>query len=187
MTEQNHDEAPSGPDHGGVSRRRLLGVAGAGALAGGAAIAGFQVAREGSDAEPPTALAYDFHGEHQAGIVTPSQDRLHFASFDVTSDSRDDLIALLQAWTEAAVAMTTGSTVGAGQVANYDSPPLDTGEALGLPPSGLTLTFGFGPTLFEKDGKDRFGIADKRPEALIDLPKFPNETMDPGRSHGDIC
>ena len=29
-----------------------------------------------------------------------------------------------------------------------DAPPDDTGEALDLPPGGLTLTFGFGPTLF---------------------------------------
>ena len=29
---------------------------------------------------------YPFHGEHQAGIVTPAQDRLHFAAFDVTTD-----------------------------------------------------------------------------------------------------
>ena len=27
-----------------------------------------------------------FHGAHQAGIVTPAQDRLHFAAFDVTTD-----------------------------------------------------------------------------------------------------
>lgn len=70
---------------------------------------------------------------------------------------------------------------------NPFAPPADTGEALGLPASQLTLTVGFGPSFFVKDGKDRFGIADKRPEALIDLPKFPNETMDPGKSHGDIC
>jgi deferrochelatase/peroxidase EfeB len=53
--------------------------------------------------------------------------------------------------------------------------------------SQLTLTIGFGPSLFNKDGKDRFGIAGKRPQPLRDLPKFPNETMDPGRTGGDIC
>ncbi|MFL6024666.1 MAG: Dyp-type peroxidase, partial [Marmoricola sp.] len=184
----NQPEEQAGRAQGGVSRRRLLGVAGAGALAGGAAIAGFQVGR-GDDDQPEraTALAYDFHGEHQAGIVTPSQDRLHFASFDVTSDSRDDLIALLQAWTDAAVAMTGGKSVGSGQVSSYDSPPLDTGEALGLPASGLTLTFGFGPTLFEKDGKDRFGLKDRRPRALERLPHFPADNLDPDRSDGDLC
>ena len=33
--------------------------------------------------------AVPFHGEHQAGIVTPAQDRLHFVAFDVITDDRD--------------------------------------------------------------------------------------------------
>jgi deferrochelatase/peroxidase EfeB len=179
------------PDQNGsnVSRRRLLGVAGAGALAGAAGIAGLELGRsEEAEAAPShTDLTYDFYGTHQAGIVTPSQDRLHFASFDVTTDSRDDLIALLKAWTDAAVEMTGGKTVGAGQMTSYTSPPLDTGEALGLPPSGLTLTFGFGPTIFEKDGKDRFGLASKRPGSLERLPHFPADNLDPSRTDGDLC
>ena len=57
-------------------------------------------------------------------------------------------------------------------------PPDDTGEALGLPPSGLTITFGFGPGLFaDAEGRDRFGIAERRPEALEPLPRFPAETV----------
>ena len=44
-----------------------------------------------------------------------------------------------------------------------EAPPDDTGEALGLPASSLTITFGFGPTLFELDGVDRYGIAAQRP------------------------
>lgn len=171
-----------------VSRRRLFGVAGAGALAGAAGLGGFEIAeaRNADDHDGP-GLAYDFHGEHQAGIVTPSQDRLHFASFDVTTDSREELVALLKAWTKAAEQMTTGGDVGADEVRNYDTPPADTGEALGLPPSGLTLTFGFGPTLFEKDGKDRFGLAAKRPDALERLPHFPADNLSPERTDGDLC
>ena len=53
-----------------------------------------------------------FRGEHQAGIVTPAQDRLHFAAFDVTTDDRDELIDLLQQWTEAAERMTAGEPAG---------------------------------------------------------------------------
>jgi deferrochelatase/peroxidase EfeB len=169
------------------SRRRLLGAAGAGALAGAAGIGGFQVARAGEDEPSAQAAGYPFHGEHQAGIVTPAQDRLHFAAFDVTTDSRDELVALLRAWTEAAVAMTAGRPVGDGTATGYDTPPTDTGEALGLPPAGLTLTFGFGPTLFEKDGVDRFGLAARRPRALRRLPHFPADNLDPARSDGDLC
>jgi deferrochelatase/peroxidase EfeB len=174
---------------GRLTRRRLLGAAGAGAVAGAAAIGGIGVARAGDDeaSTPDAALGYAFHGDHQAGIVTPAQDRLHFASFDVLTDSRDELVALLKAWTEAAAAMTAGKAVGSGTATSYDSPPADTGEALGLPPSGLTLTFGFGPTLFEKDGKDRFGLQARKPEALRRLPHFPADNLDPARTDGDLC
>jgi len=170
-----------------VSRRRLLGVAGASALAGAAAVGGVELVRATGDDTATPVLEYPFYGGHQAGIVTPAQDRLHFASFDVTTESRDDLVALLRAWTEAAAAMTAGETVGTGSVRNYDAPPADTGEALGLPSSGLTLTFGFGPSLFEKDGKDRFGLAARRPKALRRLPHFPADNLDPARTDGDLC
>lgn len=168
---------------GGLSRRRLLGTAGAGAVAVGAAgWGGYALAAREDEPAASPAARFDFHGEHQAGIVTPAQDRLHFAAFDVTTDSRDDLIALLKAWTDAAAEMTAGQEVGGGAPVNYDTPPLDTGEALGLPASGLTLTFGFGPSLF-----DRFGLADRRPAALKKLPHFPADNLDPERSDGDLC
>ena len=131
--------------------------------------------------------AYAFQGEHQAGITTPAQDRLHFASFDVTTDSREQLVALLKEWTAAAREMTTGDPVGGGAPTPYDAPPTDTGEAQGLPASGLTLTFGFGPSLFSNNGQDRFGIQDQQPKSLRELPHFPADNLDPGRSNGDLC
>ena len=180
------------PAKGSLSRRRLLGVAGAGAVAAGAAGVGGFAYGKGTDGPEDGAsgvdeATYDFHGAHQAGITTPAQDRLHFASFDVTTDSREQLVALLKSWTEAAREMTAGSPVGKAAVAPYDAPPADTGEALGLNAAGLTLTFGFGPTLFEKDGKDRFGLAGRQPAALRELPHFPADNLDPGRSNGDLC
>jgi deferrochelatase/peroxidase EfeB len=133
---------------------------------------------------------YPFRGEHQAGIVTPAQDRLHFAAFDVTTRSRAQLVSLLNAWTTAADRMTQG--LPAGPVGPTDGAPLvppdDTGEAIGLTPGGLTLTFGFGPGLFrDADGRDRFGLADRQPEALRDLPHFSGDQLDPAKSRGDIC
>ena len=172
----------------GISRRHLFGAAGAGGMAVAAGAAGFGVGHASADPSPPRTQAFDFHGRHQAGITTPAQDRLHFAAFDVTTDSREQLIALLREWTDAARAMTRGRPVGAGEPTPYDAPPADTGEALGLPPSGLTLTFGFGPTLFEQDGGgDRFGLAARRPHALRRLPHFPADHLDPRRSDGDLC
>ncbi|OBF25000.1 peroxidase [Mycobacterium sp. ACS4331] len=175
----------------GLSRRKLLGAAGVGAALVGTATAGV-VAGRASAADSGHVLLQSpvpFRGERQAGIITEAQDRMHFATFDVTSDRREDLVEMLREWTHMAERMTRGEeTFEDGAVGlNPYAPPSDTGEALGLPASQLTLTIGFGPSLFLKDGKDRFGIADKRPEILKDLPKFGNETMDPARSGGDIC
>jgi deferrochelatase/peroxidase EfeB len=187
------DVTPAAPDpaRGGLSRRKLFGAAGVTAAVVGAAGAGALAGRASAASSTSTELqgAVPFRGERQAGIVTAAQDRMHFCSFDVTTDDRDDVVAMLKEWTEMAERMTLAEeAVKDGAVGlNPYAPPADTGEALGLPASQLTLTVGFGPTFFTKDGKDRFGVADQRPEALIDLPKFPNETMDPARSHGDIC
>jgi len=170
----------------GLSRRRLLGYAGAGA-AGAAGFAGGIGAARATEDETPAPDRYPFHGEHQAGIVTPAQDRVHFAAFDVTATSRAELIMLLRSWTAAAEAMTAGQPVGDGAPLPYDSPPGDTGEATGLSPSRLTLTFGFGPTLFRKDGKDRFGLADRQPAALRKLPHFAADMLKAERSDGDLC
>ncbi|WP_134767302.1 iron uptake transporter deferrochelatase/peroxidase subunit [Nocardioides sp. 1609] len=166
-----------------ISRRGLLGGGAAAAGVAGAFAVGRTTAAEASEASGPA--AYAFRGEHQAGIVTPAQDRLHFAAFDVTTDDRDELVSLLQDWTEAAERMTRAEP--AGEVGPVEGDPLlppdDTGEAIGLPASGLTITFGFGPSLFD----DRFGLADRRPAALRTLPHFPADMLDPAKSNGDLC
>ncbi|MFH9083475.1 iron uptake transporter deferrochelatase/peroxidase subunit [Streptomyces sp. NPDC017673] len=169
------------------SRRALIGWGGAG-LALGAAVAGGAVAmaRTGDDMDPAAAEtggAVEFHGAHQAGIATPVQDRLHFAAFDVKTDDREEFVQMLKDWTAAARRMTAGKAVGEGAYGGLaEAPPDDTGEALGLQPSRLTLTIGFGPSLF-----DRFGLKDQRPEALVDLPKFPGDNLDRSRTGGDLC
>ncbi|TXL57368.1 deferrochelatase/peroxidase EfeB [Aeromicrobium terrae] len=172
-----------------MSRRALLGAAGIGAVAAGVG-GGYAL---GSSDDPPVkpaeaALPVPFTGRHQAGIVTPAQDRLYLVALDMTSEKRDDLISLLKDWTRAARKLTAGNEIGVyGAVAGSPlGPPEDTGEALGLPPSQLTLTFGFGPSLFEKDGKPRFGLDGRKPEKLTDLPAFSGDQLDPAISHGDL-
>ncbi len=159
-------------------------------LAGGVLV-GARATDGGSAAAPDRAqTTYPFRGEHQAGIATPAQDRLHFVALDVVTDSRTELVALLQAWTTAAEQMTRGEEVGGTGAlgGSVTLPPEDTGEAVGLPPSGLTITIGFGPTLFrDAAGRDRFGLADRRPAALEDLPHFTGDVLDPARSGGDLC
>ncbi|MCF6507787.1 deferrochelatase/peroxidase EfeB [Blastococcus sp. MG754426] len=182
----------------GMSRRRLLGIAGGGTLgivAAGATGGVLGRATAGTATAPVTpgsdaADAIPFTGRHQAGIVTPAQDRLHFVALDVTTHSRDDLVEMLKTWTEAARRMTAGQDAGpVGAVdGNEHAAPDDTGGALGLPASGLTLTIGFGPTLFTTtDGRDRFGLAARKPAALVELPEFAGDRIDPAISGGDLC
>jgi deferrochelatase/peroxidase EfeB len=171
-----------------LNRRQVLAVGGASAA--GLAAAGLAgAAVRGASGPSPVgapAGAVDFYGEHQAGILTPAQDRLHFVSFDVITKDRGELVELMRRWTSAAARMAAGLDAGAiGAVAGApEAPPDDTGEAIGLPPSALTMTVGFGASLFRPG---RFGLADRRPPALADLPAFRGDALRPEISDGDIC
>jgi deferrochelatase/peroxidase EfeB len=173
-----------------LSRRRMLtglGVLGAaGVAAGGGFAGGYAAADTGTSAgSTATTLASSqivpFQAVHQAGITTPQQDRLLFATFDVTATDPAELREMLRDWTAAALAMTRGQMV-PGQF-DPQAPPPDTGEAEGLLPGNLTITIGYGPTLF--DG--RFGLAARKPAALATLPPLPLETLDPAYTGGDIA
>jgi deferrochelatase/peroxidase EfeB len=164
---------------GRLSRRRLLGWAGAGAALAGTAAAC-------STPAPPVAEGLvAFRGTRQAGIVTPAQDRLHFVALDLTTGDRERVRALLQKWTAAAERMTAGAETAPGGAVggNPDAPPADTGEALGLPASSLTLTFGVGPGFFDRLGLDPA----LRPAGLAELPQFTLDQLDPALSGGDVC
>jgi deferrochelatase/peroxidase EfeB len=104
----------------------------------------------------------------------------------VTGSDRAQLVDLLRAWTIAAAAMTSGSAL-TDVESTPAAPPLDTGEALDLPAANLTVTFGFGPSLFEREGRDRFGLASRRPALLRPLGPLPGEEIDAGISDGDLC
>ena len=165
-----------------LTRRRLLRTAGAGSLtlAAGSALAACGEAKDSDDQVVP------FHGDHQAGIATPAQDRLHFAAFDVVAGSVADVRDLMRTWTDAAGRMTAGERAGPRNDLQ-SAPPDDTGEAVDLTTGRLTVTFGFGPTLFRQGDLDRFGLTARRPQALVELPAFAGDTLDPERSGGDLC
>jgi deferrochelatase/peroxidase EfeB len=122
-----------------------------------------------------------FDGAHQAGITTPAPTGMVFAAFDLTVDDRAGLAQLLARWSGAARRLTAGEEL-PGQESPM-APPADSGEVMGLPASGLTLTVGFGPSMFD----DRFGLARHRPAALVDLPSFAGDALDPTLTGGDIC
>ena len=178
------------PQDGGPrapSRRRLLmgaGAFGAGAAAGG--LAGY-LARPASEPSGAAGGAtgqqtVPFYGPHQAGIATPAQDRLAFGTLTVVpGTSPADLYGMLREWTTAAARMTAGQLVG--EDTQPSAPPVDTGEAVGSPVSRLTITIGYGPSLFDH----RFGLAPRKPSALAELPPLPNENLDPDYTGGDLC
>ncbi len=173
-----------------MRRRNVLAAGGVSAV--GAAAFGATVATAPAEFTAATVedTSIPFYGPHQAGIVTPAQDRLHFVAFDVLTDRKAELVDLLRRWTAAAARMTAGLDAGPlGAVSGpAQAPPDDTGEALGLPPARLTLTFGVGTGLFrDAQGRDRFGIADRRPAAFADLPTFAREALQPEISGGDLC
>jgi deferrochelatase/peroxidase EfeB len=124
-----------------------------------------------------------FWGTNQGGIVTRAQRHSYFAAFDVTAASRDDLIALLKTWTAASARMTAGDTA-APLETDVTNPASDSSDALDLSPARLTITFGFGPSLF---GKDRpFDLDAHRPDALVDMPTFTGDQLAPDATGGDL-
>ncbi|PPH15800.1 deferrochelatase/peroxidase EfeB [Rathayibacter sp. AY1G1] len=175
-----------------LSRRGLLGLVSAGTAGLAAGVGGTVAVTSSASATASSATrTVPFFGANQAGITTAAQDRLHFAAFDLAAGTtREDLVELLKDWTLAASRMTQGLEIGeTGAVDGPDTaPPEDTGEALGLDAASLTVTVGFGPTLFtDESGADRFGLADRRPPQLQALPRFRGDALVPSAGGGDLC
>lgn len=186
---------PAGPSRRSLLRGGLLAGAGAAGLAGG--LAGHAIAGATADT---TAQVEPFTGAHQAGILTGTQRQTVLAAFDLTTSDRGDLATLLQAWTRLAGELMAGESVtvpiytppGSGGADAYadatgGSTTDDSLEAYGLGPNRLTLTAGFGRSLFvTAAGADRFGISALLPAALIDLPHFPGDEIAAADSGGDL-
>ncbi|MFE0328214.1 iron uptake transporter deferrochelatase/peroxidase subunit [Streptomyces sp. NPDC058960] len=159
-----------------ITRRRLLGTAGATGLALGAAggAAGYAAAPAEKSA-PLTSLGADrvmFHGKHQPGITDALQARGHLVAFDLAAGAgRKEAAALLRRWS------TTAERLMAGEPAAHD----DTDVARDAGPSSLTITFGFGHSFFSHTG-----LENQRPDALDPLPDFSSDHLDKSRSEGDL-
>ncbi|GAA1764332.1 iron uptake transporter deferrochelatase/peroxidase subunit [Luedemannella helvata] len=184
--ERTREPVGAGAVPGGISRRSAVGLvaaAGVGGLVGAAATVSL---RSESAAAPSTGAAVvplsdlgarivPFHGARQAGIVTPLRQQAHavLVAFDLENGvGRDALRTLLRDWTAAAARLTAGLPLG----------PEHSTAALGLGAASLTVTVGFGPSLFGKAGV----AAKDRPDALAPLPAFANDALDPARGDGDL-
>ncbi|WP_312473580.1 iron uptake transporter deferrochelatase/peroxidase subunit [Neobacillus sp.] len=179
----------SSDSQGTISRRDMLktaGVGGIGVLIGASGLGGLMSITESKASSTGAKEVVSYYGKHQAGITTKTQNNVYFVALDVTTSKKEDLVKLFKEWTMAAALMSEGKPVGE-LSSNEFLPPKDTGEAAGLSASNLTITFGVGPSLFVKDNQDRFGIKQKQPKELADLPKFPLDALEEEWSGGDLC
>ncbi|GGS88232.1 iron uptake transporter deferrochelatase/peroxidase subunit [Streptomyces chromofuscus] len=159
----------------GISRRTLLGTAGATGLVLGAAGGAVGYAAAPAQETPLTSLGdaqVMFHGKHQPGITTPMQARGHLVAFDLAAGAgRKEAAALLRRWSETARRLMAGEPARDG----------DTDVARDAGPSSLTITFGFGHGFFARTGLEK-----QRPVALDPLPAFSSDQLDKARSDGDL-
>jgi deferrochelatase/peroxidase EfeB len=106
-----------------------------------------------------------------------------FAALDVTTTDVEELKRMLGRWAAIAARLTAGKLVSDSPVRD-EQPPFDTGESMDLGPHSLTITVGFGPSLFD----DRFGLAGKQPAELTAFGTIPGDAvMKPALSDGDLC
>lgn len=165
------------------------GLAGGAAVAAGAGVglsSGAPVSSAPASAHAAEPITIEpFYGLHQGGIATPPQSHSYFAALDVTTGRRSDLMELLRTWTAVAGNLTVGKPAGPTAGDTTGSEP-DSGEAIGLGAARLTVNVGFGPSLFDSGGEDRFGLAAARPMWLVGLPVFVGDELDESATGGDL-
>ncbi len=175
LTPEEEPRPESAAFGSGISRRRLLGTAGATGLVLGAAGGAVGYASAPSGATPLTSVGatkVPFHVKHQPGITDPLQSRGHLLAFDlVPGAGRKEAAALLRRWSDTARRLMAG---------DFDAEG-DSDVARDAGPSSLTLTFGFGHSFFARTGLEK-----QRPAALDPLPAFSSDRLDRARSDGDL-
>ena len=153
---QRSSSEQSGTDHAPVSRRRKLfgaaGVARRGRRRGGRGCAGRPGVGGQRDSARSCRQPVPFRGERQAGIITAAQDRMHFAPSTSRPTAAPTLVATAEGMDRDGRAddARRGAVPNGAVGRNPYAPPDDTGEALGLPASELTLTIGFGPIVLRQ-------------------------------------
>ncbi|MFC3736152.1 Dyp-type peroxidase [Paractinoplanes deccanensis] len=151
-----------------MRRRHLLAggaLAGAGAAAGALAFRGDEPAALAA-VDTGTAIV-PFHGVRQAGVATDPPAHASFVAFTLPAGTdRRQLGRLMRLLSDDAARLTQGA------------PALgDTDAALALLPARLTITFGFGPGLYEAAGV---------PSPVKALPSFAIDRLEARWSGGDL-
>ncbi|MFJ1731425.1 iron uptake transporter deferrochelatase/peroxidase subunit [Streptomyces sp. NPDC088254] len=175
-TKASAEKSPSAkPSAEGLTRRKLLGTAGATGLALGAAGGAAGYAAAPAQATPLSSIGSEqalFHVKHQPGITQGLQARGHLVAFDLTPGAgRKEAAALMRRWSQTAQRLMAGEA----------APHEDTDVARDAGPSSLTITFGFGHSFFTRTGLEK-----QRPVSLDPLPAFSSDQLDRSRSDGDL-
>lgn len=164
---------PTGP-----TRRRLLGYAGAGGLgllaggSGGAALAG-SATGPGPDPSargtlPGTISPY---GAHQPGVTAPTPRATRLVALDLRPEVDAEALArLMRLWSGDIVAATHGRPS-----------PGDTAPDLAQENTDLTVTVGWGLSLF-----DKVGLVESRPPALVGVPAMRHDRLQRRWTGGDL-
>jgi deferrochelatase/peroxidase EfeB len=164
-----------------MKRRAFLGSAAA--LGAGVAVDRVVGATSAAQAAGAAAAAkpIPFEGAHQAGIADPAPPHAIFAAFDSIAPSRAELADALVALSDRARRLTRGYAALLG--APGEGPTPDSG-ILGprVTPDGLTVTIGFGASLFDH----RYGLAARKPRALKPMTTFPDDALVAEECHGDL-
>ncbi|SHN43053.1 Dyp-type peroxidase [Cryptosporangium aurantiacum] len=161
-----------------MNRRGLL--TGGAAAVGGALVGAATAVAASSDEPAPVVRMKDvdyghaiepFHGRRQSGVDTRPQAFASFVGFTLKPGTdRAALGRMLRLLTDDAARLTQGR------------PALgDTEAELALLPARLTVTFGFGPGLYEAAG-----LAARRPASAVDLPAFAIDRLQARWSGGDL-
>lgn len=157
------------------TRRHLLGYAGAGGLglvAGG--VAGARLAADDGEpggAGPTVPGTISPFGAHQPGVAAATPTTTRLVALDVLPGTdREALGRLMRLWTGSIAAATQGRPA-----------PGDTARDLAQANLDLTVTVGWGSTLFA-----RTGLVDDRPPALSPVPAFTHDRLQERWSGGDL-
>ena len=110
-------------------------------------------------------------GEHQAGIESKPQAHTNFVAFDLLAGtSSDDMLRWMVLLTDNISRLTSG-----------ESALADPHPEIVLGPANLTVTVGFGPSMFRK-----LGLESQMPKGFGDLPNFKIDQLDESVSQGDV-
>lgn len=180
-----NEKTKAGSAGGIVSRRALL----KGAVASALTLPAIGHASQHSEAAHNPEDRVDLSHRHafygtggQAGIETPPQRHIMFMTFDLTTQNPRDLQILLARWSSAIAQMMRGETIGQIEPLRTSGVGSDTGEAMDLGPSSLTVTVGLGPRIFS----DALGLAGKKPPLMRELISLPSDNFNPAFTGGDL-